>query len=176
MPTPSTPPFGRDLFLHLKARSTPITHTQREKKKNHICTQMVYATFVTSHALVISRDTKPTRSPYPIFTHAAQMEPYAGIKPGTEKENRRKRYQEEERKKERGGGYMKPEVYFDLKRWFLFVFTTYTRGEGALSLAYTNAPPLRPDRDRHNESSVLLGHWNACQANHLGCIQSHTPC
>ncbi len=70
---PSALPFVRDLFLHLKQTLSLIyththTHTQTHTHTHthahaYTYTQTAYATFVTSHTLVISKDTKPTRSP-----------------------------------------------------------------------------------------------------------------
>lgn len=54
---PSALPFVRDLFLHLK-QTLSLSHAHA---KTHTLT--AYTTFVTSHTLVISKDTKPTRSP-----------------------------------------------------------------------------------------------------------------
>lgn len=56
---PSALPFVRDLFLHLK-RTLSLTHQCARARAQ--TPQPAYATFVTSHTSVISKDTKPTRS------------------------------------------------------------------------------------------------------------------
>lgn len=56
---PSALPFVRDLFLHLKQTS----HTHKISTLVRTAhTPMAYATFVTSHTLVISNDTNPQDS------------------------------------------------------------------------------------------------------------------
>lgn len=64
---PSAPPFVRDLFLHLK-QTLSLTH---QCTCLHTNTPTAYATFVTSHTSVISKDTKPTRS----HTQFPRMQP-----------------------------------------------------------------------------------------------------
>lgn len=88
-----------------------VTHTN-----THTQTQTAYATFVTSHTLVISKDTKPTRSP----TQFPRMQPKWSCKQalsltgrkGEEKipmlEKRRRRWMEggRGRREETGGGFL----------------------------------------------------------------------
>lgn len=112
------------------------------------------------------------------------MEPNAGIKPGREKENRRKRYQCW--RKERGV-YNQRFISTYRNDFFKILFTMYkcrVCGEGTHSLAYTHTYTRMLHLFTQTETDTMNPlyfctrdvHWNACQRNHLGCICNNILC
>lgn len=101
---PSALPFVRDLFLHLKqtlSLTHPCTFFHTHIHKTHTLT--AYTTFVTSHTLVISKDTKPTRSP----TQFPRMQPKWSCKQAlslTGRKGNREKKNTREKEKEMDGG------------------------------------------------------------------------
>lgn len=163
---PSALPFVRDLFLHLKQTlSLSLTYTPMHMLTH---TLTAYTTFVTSHTLVISKDTKPTRSP----TQFPRMQPKWSCKQALSLTGRKgtgKKYQCW-RKGEGDGwrgigsaggdGGKKQEVDFYLThRLSSLLYNILRQGflgkVHTLWMVHTNVPPPYTDRKRHNEPSVL---------------------
>lgn len=183
---PSAPPFVRDLFLHLK-QTLSLTH---QCTCLHTNTPTAYATFVTSHTSVISKDTKPTRS----HTQFPRMQPKWSCKQALSLTGRKgtgKKYQCWRRRRRRmegnlekgGKGGKEQEVYFDLTHWLSsLLYNILMHGFGgryALSgLCTHKCSTSSPAEKRHNGPSVLSTpgdthtkkHRNPCQTlERLGC-------
>lgn len=142
----------------LKADSLSLSHAHA---KTHTLT--AYTTFVTSHTLVISKDTKPTRSPtqFPRMQRKWSCKQALSLtgKKGTEKNtNAGDGWREIGRAGGEGG--KKQEVDFYLTHSLSSLLYNILRQGFAgkvrtLWMVHTNAPPPYPDRKRHNEPSVL---------------------
>lgn len=118
---------------------------------------MAYATFVTSHTLVISKDTKPTRSP----TQFSRMQPKWSRTQALSLAGRKRTEESDTNAVEKKGVESNQRFILTYHADFFFLFKMHRYrvcGEGTHTLASThmNALPLHSDRNRHNETSVLL--------------------
>lgn len=144
-------------------------------QKMHICTQMAYATFVTSHTLVISKDTKRTRS----STQFSRMQPKWSCTQALSLARRKRTEERNTNDVEKKRGLFRRNTQIFIFIYNVHIQSLWRRCTRSVVYAHINAPLLHPDRNRHNESSVLSTrdvHWNACQTDHLGCIWNNTLC
>lgn len=178
---PSALPFVRDLFLHLKQTlSLSHTHTHAHAKTH---TLTAYTTLVTSHTLVISKDTKPTRSPtqFPRMQRKWSCKQALSLtgKKGTEKKYQCWRKEGDgwrEIGRAGGEGGKKQEVDFYLTHSLSSLLYNILRQGFAgkvrtLWMVHTNAPPPYPDRKRHNEPSVLSARGGHAQKTYCSPCQ-----
>lgn len=114
-----------DPLLHLKP-------TLSQSYAHHANTHSTaYTTFVTSHTLVISKDTKPTRFPYQFSRMQPKWSCKQALSPKGEKSRNTDRKEEEESEREGGRFLLDFHLYNMLKQGF------FKQGTGFRICAYS---------------------------------------